>query len=252
MTRAIMLAAGVGARLGPEQTGEDRLPKALLRIGGTTLLARHLANLRRHGIDELVVVTGYRSADIEAEIAREGAADFVRTVFNPRFRTGSSVSLAAAADVLAAGAEVLVMDADVLYEPAILRRLVDSRNATCMLLDRDIEPGEEPVKICVRAGEIVDFGKIVARAHDFHGESVGFFRFSPQVAARLADRVTRYAAGERAHEMYEEAIREVLHAEPSGTFGYEDVTGLSWIEIDFPADVERAERDVLPRIGAPL
>jgi choline kinase len=37
-------------------------------------------------------------------------------------------------------------------------------------------------------------------------------------------------------------------ARPAATFGYEDVTGLSWIEIDFPDDVRRAEEEVLPRV----
>ena len=32
--------------------------------------------------------------------------------------------------------------------------------------------------------------------------------------------------------------------------GFERVDGLPWIEIDFPDDVVRAERDVLPRIEA--
>src|SRR5437899_2836456 len=32
--------------------------------------------------------------------------------------------------------------------------------------------------------------------------------------------------------------------------GFEQVEGLPWTEIDFPADLERAEREVLPRIVA--
>jgi len=36
----------------------------------------------------------------------------------------------------------------------------------------------------------------------------------------------------------------VLH----GRFGYEDVTGLPWIEIDFPADVIRAQNELVPAI----
>ncbi len=49
--------------------------------------------------------------------------------------------------------------------------------------------------------------------------------------------------------MYEEAIRDLLRAVPPGMFGIEDVTGLPWIEIDFPADVARAETEVLPRLA---
>jgi choline kinase len=32
------------------------------------------------------------------------------------------------------------------------------------------------------------------------------------------------------------------------TFGYEDITGLPWIEIDFPQDIQRAQNDILPQI----
>jgi choline kinase len=33
-----------------------------------------------------------------------------------------------------------------------------------------------------------------------------------------------------------------------GAFGYEDVTGLPWVEIDFAEDVRRARDEVLPAI----
>jgi choline kinase len=34
------------------------------------------------------------------------------------------------------------------------------------------------------------------------------------------------------------------------SFGYEDVTGLPWIEIDFPEDVVRARDEILPNLGS--
>ena len=43
-------------------------------------------------------------------------------------------------------------------------------------------------------------------------------------------------------------IRDVLLTSPRGTFAFEDITGLPWIEIDFAADVARAETEILPRI----
>ncbi len=53
----------------------------------------------------------------------------------------------------------------------------------------------------------------------------------------------------RSHVTYEVAIRDVLLGEPAGTFAYEDITGLPWIEIDFPSDLLRAERTILPRLS---
>ena len=48
---------------------------------------------------------------------------------------------------------------------------------------------------------------------------------------------------------YEEDMRDVLAAEPEGTFGYEDITGIPWIEIDFPSDLLRAQKIVMPLVG---
>lgn len=240
-----MLAAGVGRRLGPE--GETR-PKALIEVGGRTLLARHLEVLRRVGISELVLGIGHLGDMIEAELRRLGAGDWVRTVLNPHYAEGSVVTLAALARDLAAGGDVLLMDADVLYDRRLIRRLLETRHRNCFLLDRNIEPGDEPVKICVRDGEIVDFHKKVKAAHDFYGESVGFFRFSEEMGRELARRAGTYMAAGRRGEWYEEAIRDLLIESSPGTFGYEDVTGLPWIEIDFPEDVERARREILPRL----
>ncbi len=243
-----MLAAGVGARLSPDDAAEHHPPKALLNFRGRSLLHRHIENLKALGVDALIVATGYHEHEILAEIARLGATDFVRTVTNPDYREGSIVSMAAVAAELTDGGDVLFMDADVLYDRQILSRLAATRHANCFLMDRDFEAGEEPVKLCVRSGEIVDFGKQVGVDHDTVGESVGFFRFDAAGARDIvAAAHARIGRGERL-EMYEEAIRDAVKAGVPGRFGYEDITGLPWIEIDFPEDVRRAADEILPRI----
>ncbi len=53
--KAIILAAGVGNRLGAPW---NAAPKALLRVGDRTLPARHLAILEDAGVDEIVIGVG--------------------------------------------------------------------------------------------------------------------------------------------------------------------------------------------------
>lgn len=239
-----MLAAGLGIRMDPHPTGP---PKVMLSFDGKTLLARHIEILRAFGIEELVVGVGYQAQAIEREIGRLGAQGFVRTVFNPRFREGSLLTMLALREAMGDG-DVLLMDGDVLYDRRLLARLVESRHANCFLLDRDFEPGDEPVKLCLCADTIVEFHKqIDGVAFDACGESVGFFRFEPAVAAAIMAAGQAHADAGRHDLWYEEAIRDVVLAAPD-RFGYEDVTGLPWIEIDFPEDLRRAEREVLPRL----
>ena len=234
-TEALILAAGIGRRLSeaPEHRGK---PKALLDFAGSSLIARHLATLRRTGLTAITVVIGFAADSLRAVLADEPG---VRVVVNPDFREGSVVSLWAGRAVLRHGGPVVLMDADVLYDDRLMARLVASTHADCLLLDRTIEPGDEPVKLCIQDGRIVDFHKRPSLPHQWHGESVGFFRFSAQTAAELADRAEDYVrTGRRAME-YEEPIRDMILDHP-GRFGFEDISGLPWTEIDFPEDVAKA------------
>ena len=48
--------------------------------------------------------------------------------------------------------------------------------------------------------------------------------------------------------MYEEAIRLIIKNTDLNNFGYEDITNLPWIEIDFPKDLEKAKNKILLEI----
>jgi choline kinase len=243
--QALILAAGVGNRLG--ELGER--PKSLLEFDGRSLLARHLENLAALGVTRLTVCVGYRHDLLEQELRRHARLP-VATVLNPEYRQGSVRSLWTARDALRAGDDLLLMDADVLYSPRLLRLLAATRHANCFLLDRNLPPGDEPVKICVRGGRIVEFRKKPdpTIAWDFAGESVGFFRWSGAAAAELAALTEGYMAAGRHDEPYEEAIRDLILAGRQ-SLGFEEVTDLPWIEIDFPDDVRRAREEILPGIA---
>jgi choline kinase len=245
---AMMLAAGRGMRLSGGTGGLP--PKSLLRFGGKTLLRRHVETLRAVGIDRLTLILGYRAGDIHAELAAIGADGWVETVFNPRYQEGAVVSLWAGREVLRGGDDILFMDSDVLYDPEVLRRLICSPPRNCFLIDRDLDLGEEPVKICLREGRIVEFGKIIEGAFDVVGEWPGFLRLEPALATELATITDRFVAAGRHEEPYEPAIREILLNGPPDRFGVEDITGLPWIEIDTQEDLRRARETIAPALDS--
>lgn len=245
--RAVILAAGVGQRL--QLAADAPAPKCLLRFGGHSLLERHLRLLRAAGIDDVVIVVGYEHAQIAAELDRLDWSPRPALILNPHYRSGSVVSVAAAAQALCAGGDVLLMDADVLYDQRMLAALVDGDTADRLLLDAGFEAGDEPVKLCLRDGRPVELRKKVADGlrYDQVGESVGFFRFTQASATRLAQIVQQYAQTGRGNEPHEEAVRDLLLESPE-RFTCADVTDLPWLEIDFPVDVARARDVVLPQL----
>ncbi len=246
--KAIMLAAGLGSRLSAGD--ESREPKVLLQFGGLTLLERHVTALKSLGVESLTLVTGYRAGDINRALDDLRVGGFVRVVENPRYREGSVVSLWAARETLRSGGDVVFMDADVLYHPKLLERLLRAESANCFLFDREFEAGDEPVKLCLRGGHLVEFRKIIDGVYDRTGEWVGFLKLSEPYALQLASTLERFMADGRLGEPMEEAVRELLHSSPAGVFGICDVTDLPWIEIDFADDVVKAREVILPAIEA--
>ena len=244
--RAVIFAAGLGSRLGAA-SGES--PKILLRFAGRSLLERHLAQLGAVGVTDITLGVGFGADQIEAEL-KNITAPPVELVHNPHYREGSVVTLWTLRQALTRGGDILAMDGDVLYDRRMLERLMASTHHNAFLLDRDVEPGEEPMKLAVRDGQPVDFRKTLEREHEFYGESVGFFRFDEPTAADLVIAAEKIIAADRRGDYMEEAIRDVLLASPPGRFGFEDVTGLPWIEIDFAADMARAAEEILPRLVA--
>ena len=238
--RAVMLAAGVGRRLAIEE------PKVLLRFGGRTLLERHLAILSALGVNDAVIGIGHEALAIERALEALGQTD-VSTIYNPDYEQGSIVTLWRVRAALTAGGPVLLMDGDVLYDRRVLEPLAETHHADCLLVDRAFEPGDEPVKVGVVDGAPADFGKTIDPALDAYGESVGFFRLSERTANTLVETAGRMIEGGGSERPMEDAIAAVLRA-ASPPFGLEAVTGLPWIEIDFPEDVERAETEILPRL----
>ena len=243
--KAIILAAGVGQRLG--KSAGDK-PKCLLEFEGVSLLQRHLKILANYGLSEIIVVTGFQPKLISDSLNNFNSIA-TRTVHNPDYADGSLISMQIGLNSLSDERDILLMDADVLYDHRIIEKLLNTTHENCFLLDRDFIPGDEPVKLCVKNNQLIEFRKKIEPelSFDYQGESVGFFRFSHATAQQLINSARDYLDKGEKKQPYEECIRDLLLANPR-QFGFEDISGLKWIEIDFPDDVDRANTTILPNI----
>jgi choline kinase len=241
--KAIICAAGRGVRLGADS------PKVLLEVGGRTLLEWHAIRLREAGVKEVVLVTGYLREQM-GNVLQELRARYelsIRELVNERFHEGSVLSLAAALpEIEGSRAPILLMDADVLYPTQMLERLIRSTHPTALLLDREYSTqDDDPVLVPVKDGRPFEFRKKWSGEADFVGESIGFFKIGPEGLPTLIEETRARSAGSDVRDSYDDVLRAMVVA---GHFGFEDVTGLPWTEIDFPGDLARARDEVLPRV----
>ena len=238
--KAIILAAGVGRRLGGTAQG---LPKCLVPIGGSSLLTRTLNSLQKLGISRIVVVVGYEKDKIRSSMRHLiGQSEPVKFLENPDYKKGSILSLWTARGEFTD--DLLIMDADVLFPDDLLSRLIHSRHPNAFLLDPRSESTGEEMMLMVKGGRVHRIARKVDGKYDLLGEGVGFLKVSrkdlPMLEEALASLIT---AGHHDAD-YENAIDLFLQ---KTNVGYEPVGSLPWTEVDFPEDVERAEREILPR-----
>lgn len=114
----VISAAGMGTRLGMN------VPKALVHVDGTPILARQLELLR--DVEDVVVVAGFRS-QLLIDLLREVRPD-ARIALNHEFTsTGTAASVAKGA-ALATG-WVLSLDGDLLVREQDLRAVIDHPGA---------------------------------------------------------------------------------------------------------------------------
>lgn len=244
--KVIILAAGTGNRLGKYSNNK---PKSLLKFNGKSLLKRHIEILQTQNIDEIIIVIGFESKMIIEHL--DDSLIPIHYILNERYTEGSILSLECVREILLNEPEFILMDADVLYDSKIMERLINTKVKNCFLLDRNFVDGNEPVKICVgRNGNINEFRKIIPNEHeyDFQGESVGFFKFDNSIGRSLVSIIDDYIVKKENEKPYEEVIRDLLLKFPE-KFGFEDISGIPWIEIDFPEDIERAYEEIVPRLS---
>jgi choline kinase len=238
--RALILAAGVGKRLWPVT---QHKPKCLIEIGGQTLLSRYLEVLASVQIRDVTIVVGYKQEMIRAAVGTQYRGVTISYLVNEEFHRGSISSLWIARSALSD--DVVIMDADVLFHREILRRLVTSPFTNCLLMDDTVKQTGEECMVVVSGGRVNALSKKMPERYDVAGEGVGFLKVRRADTAHVIGSLKGYIDRGRWDMEYEDGLLQYFQ---DVKVGHEKIGGLPWTEIDFPEDITRAEREILPRL----
>lgn len=232
----VVLAAGRAERLRRVTKGRS---KALLRLGGISLVERAVRTLLDLGLERVVVVVGYEAPEV-ADVA--GAVDPARVavVRAPDWELGNGASLAAAEDAVAGERSFVLMCGDHVFGPGALRALLDGGGPS-VLVDPDPDPEAwgEGTKVRVDGGRAVAFGKQLEDA----AIDCGVFLLGPEIFASL-----RASAAEGDHSLagavtaMAEARPPLAEPLPPGTW---------WQDVDTPADLRLARKRLRRSLGKP-
>lgn len=124
--QAIMLAAGMGSRLG-KYTKENT--KCMLDVYGKTLLERAIDSLLNANINKLILVLGYKKENVKKYIKETKLDEKIEIEFidNDIYdKTNNIYSLYLAKDKLIQD-DTILLESDLIYDESIISELVNSK-----------------------------------------------------------------------------------------------------------------------------
>jgi choline kinase len=233
----IVLVAGAGRRLQPLT---DDLPKTLLSVADdVTILDIALHNLAAAGIEDVVLVTGASSHQVDSRLdalqTRHGVR--LRTVFNERaLDWNNAYSLWLAREFFAEG--VLLCNGDTVHPQSVEQTLLAAPDAAITLAMDDVKTlAEEEMKIILdETGHLQRINKAIDPA-TAAGEYIGVTRISSTAAEGLAaalEKTWRRDTG----LYYEDGYQ--TYVDDGGTVTVAPIGEVSWVEVDNHDDLARA------------
>src|SRR3989344_361329 len=114
--KAIILAAGMGTRI---RAVTKSIPKCLIQVGGKTILEQQITALQENGINDIIIITGYKQKQIKPLIKKYALKMYTNRWYRT---TGMLESLWCAREELQG--DVLFLYGDVYLKAQVIRRLL--------------------------------------------------------------------------------------------------------------------------------
>jgi len=245
--KAIVIAAGMGRRLRPQT---DRRAKCMVPIAGRPILHHTIAAFRAAGIDDIVVVRGYKGGSIQAP--------GLRFVTNHRHRENNILESLFCAGPELCG-DVVVSYGDILFRPSVVTRLLEHHAPGTLVVDTewrriyegrtDHPPSEAELTRLTPFDTVAEVGKQVG-PQGAAGEFIGLAKLTSGLVARLwamylqardRGRETPYGNAPRFRQAYLTDLFNDAIAQGEG-FAVCPIQG-DWREIDTVQDYERAVKE---------
>ncbi|MFH1196286.1 MAG: glycosyltransferase [bacterium] len=231
--KAIILNAGKGSRLAPFT---DDNHKCLIDIGERKIIDFQLDALRQAGITDIVIVVGHLKEKIKEYVKKYSDLNFVFIENDAYQTTNTAYSLLLAKKEM--NDEFIYLNGDVLFDPEMLMRLIHSKHKNALAVEKK-KCGEEEVKVTLVKKRITAISKKVSVSKAY-GEFVGIAKFSKDIFSDFKKALEETIVKEKLlKEYFEYALDKITK---KVTLTAVDISDLKTIEVDFPADLEKARK----------
>ena len=186
--RALILAAGQGKRLG--KASKNR-PKCLVELFGKTIISNQLEVLNSNNIEEINIVTGYKSNLLDNLN--------LNVYHNKDFeKTNMVFSMFQASDLFDSDeTDLIVAYGDIIYEKGNLNKLIKSKSSISIMVDLnwrnlwskrfDNPLDDAETMIFDNDLNIIELGKKTDNYSDIQGQYTGLIKFDKNYLKKIKD-----------------------------------------------------------------
>ena len=236
--RVVILAAGQGKRLLP-LTAE--VPKALLDIGGKTLVERQIEAFAASGIKDFTVILGYGAGLMEAalvNISRRLGVN-ISTVFNPFYAVADNLASCWMAREHFIGDVIQVNGDNVFREDLVAKLLAAPSAPLSVAVNLKQSYDSDDMKVILDRGRLTEIGKTLP-VDTVDAEAIGFYVFRENGAKAYVDVLEKSMRDPQAlKQWFPSAVGTLAKLIDVRTIA---IDGLKWCEVDFPVDLQQARQ----------
>lgn len=232
--RAIILAAGLGTRLRPIT---NEVPKCMVSVNGICIIDKQINNLHKAGVNDIVVVGGYKAEILKKHLERYEGITFVN---NYRYaETNNMYSLYLALKHIG-DSEFLLMNSDVYFDASIIEGLLGRNTEGKSLIACDSSSYlEESMKITIdESGKIKHISKKITE-NEYYAVSIDVYKLNSDAVNTLSKEVCDTIEVKKDENSWTEVALDAIF---DRTAFVPFVIRGRWFEIDNHADLQRAEQ----------
>lgn len=239
--QAIILAAGMGKRLG-EYTQNNT--KCMVRVGGETLVERVLGQLDKLQLSRIIIVIGYKGAELKEYLSGVSVKTPLVFVENPIYdKTNNIYSLYLAKDYMREQ-DTLLLESDIIMEDAVLKKLVNHPYPDLALVDK-YESWMDGTVVTIdeenRIQRFIPNSRFRYEEIPDYYKTVNIYKFSQTFSEHMyVPFLEAYSVALGNNEYYEQVLRVITMLDNS-TLRALPLEGEQWYEIDDVQDLDIAE-----------
>jgi len=239
--QALMLAAGKGSRLG-KYTKDNT--KCMLEINGKRLIDYTIENLKKVGIDKLIMVVGYKKENVINYLGNEYKGVKIEYIENPKYNTTNNIySLYLAKEKLIED-DTILLESDLIFEGKILDKLINDKRENLAVVDKyQIWMDGTSVRLDEEDNIIGFYNKKDFKFQDVRDyyKTVNIYKFSKEFSKRIyIPFLEAYIKAMGGNEYYETVLKVIADLEGTGLKALR-LNGEKWYEIDDAHDKANAE-----------